>query len=191
MINACCCTSASRIAIPNVLRLSLSPSSAFVNACNTGSAPPCTLLNDATSPAKVANFCDKSADPSAVNSIPWRTAPDCVKSPSNSNAANPALLAKLSTKFDNSGNASPNVVSKADRASFASEARLTISLPAVAAAAVAIPRPAAVALPIPAATLPNLLRTFDDLVMLSVNCFVLPIIAIDTFLSLATCQPIL
>jgi len=69
-MNACCCTSASSIAIPKVLRLSLSPRSAFVNACNTGSAPPCTLLNEATSPAKVANFCDKSADPSAVKLIP-------------------------------------------------------------------------------------------------------------------------
>ena len=157
----------------------------MVNACITGSAPPCTLLNEATSPASVASFCDKSADPSAVNSIPCRTAPDCVSSPSNSNAAKPALFANSSTKPDSFGIASPKVVSNADRASLASEPKSTNSLPKAAPATVAIPKPVPIALPALPAKLPRPCKRFCTFVRSSVNCFVLPIIAIDIFCSLA------
>ena len=156
-----------------------------MKACITGSAPPWTLLNEATSPASVANLTDKSAEASPVNSIPCMIAPDWVNSPSNSCAAKPALFANSSTKPDSFGTLSPNVVSKADRASLASDPKLTKSLPRVTAATEATPKPATVALPnVPAIEL-NLPIAFCDLVKLSVKFLVLPIIAIETFFSFA------
>ena len=106
-----------------------------------------------------------------------------VSNPSSSNAAKPALFANSSTKPDTCGSASPNVVSNAERASPASEAKSTNSLPTVPAATPIAPIPTAAALPIPAATLPKPCNAFYPFVNDLTNWSVLPIIAIDTFFS--------